>query len=236
MSQEVGASLSFHLDTLRNSSRDSSVTHHGDASSAATAAGLLVAVGVVNPSLRALAPPPHTPHTHLRSYEHMGQASLTCPGGCNCSGIEGMQERRASQHHNHSIEATQVRGGGGGGGGRVNAAGTCWSRGCRGGATSAAVTHSSHQGHPGLRVAKSSRWGGGPGGSSRGVVMNRKREQQGGDVWRTKGCRGGGECRGATPAPYKGHHRGVYGCPSTGTSTASDRTVGTPSSRLWNMD
>ena len=41
----------------------------------------------------------------------MGQASLSCSGGCVCTGdmkLEGMQERRVSQRHIHSIKASQA--------------------------------------------------------------------------------------------------------------------------------
>ena len=88
MSKEVGASISFLLDTVRTTS---AASDRGDGDVTKTN---LVSIGIA----------------HLRSYEHMGQASLSC-SGCKCYGdmtLEGMQERKVSQRHIHSIKATQV--------------------------------------------------------------------------------------------------------------------------------
>ena len=90
VSKEVAASISFLLDTVRPRTT-SAASDRGDGDVTKTD---LVSIGIA----------------HLRSYEHMGQASLTC-SGCKCYGdmmLEGMQVRKVSQRHIHSIKATQV--------------------------------------------------------------------------------------------------------------------------------
>ncbi|GAX72559.1 hypothetical protein CEUSTIGMA_g15.t1 [Chlamydomonas eustigma] len=88
-SKTVGAAITFVVDTRRHGG----LIKHSDGPTSDVEP--TVTLGIA----------------HLRSYEHMGQASIACSNNCTCKGdlmLEGMQERKVSQRHIHSLQVNQV--------------------------------------------------------------------------------------------------------------------------------